>query len=370
MPLSRVKPEHYDALLEDKVTTVSRLLAPFDTPAPEIFRSPKTGFRQRAEFRIWHEGDDLNYVMFRRDDPKTPIAITDFPIADERIQTLMPILRENVRDNDTLRHKLFQVEFLSTLAGDLLVTLVYHRKLDEHWEEQTQALRTKLDEMGLSCAIIGRSRKQKVVLGDDHVTEVLEIHGKRFTYRQYEQAFSQPNATVNIAMIEWACTAAKDLAGDLLELYCGNGNFTLPLAQYFPRVLATELSKVSVRAARHNIAANLIDNIGMVRLSAEEVSQAMAAERVFRRLAELPVPLSDYNLRSVFVDPPRAGLDQQTLDMVANFDNILYISCNPQTLADNLLQLHRSHSIKQFALFDQFPYTDHMECGVLLVKKD
>ena len=83
-------------------------------------------------------------------------------------------------------------------------------------------------------------------------------------------------------------------------------------AQRFEQVIATELAKVSVNAARHNIERNQIDNIEVIRLSAEETSQAMNAERSFRRLAHLPKPLTDYDLRTVFVDPPRAGLDEYT----------------------------------------------------------
>ena len=368
MPLSRVQPEHYEKLLQGKVAAVRALLAPFNPPPPSVFESPRTAYRQRAEFRMWHDGDALDYVMFRRDDPRTPVPVTRFPVADERIQALMPVLVDALRDNADLRRKLFQVEFLATLSGELLVTLAYHRKLDEAWEQECKALRLHLQDRGLPCSIIGRSRKQKIIQGEDYVTEVLTIHGKPFSYRQYEQAFSQPNATVNQAMIEWACDQARQMSGDLLELYCGNGNFTLPLAQHFRQVLATELSKVSVRAARHNIVQNSVDNIDLVRLSAEEAGQALRRDRAFRRLAELSLALDDYNLQSVFVDPPRAGLDESTLQLVAGFDNILYISCNPQTLASNLETLKHSHRIAQLALFDQFPYTDHMECGVLLSK--
>ena len=93
MPLSRVNPAKYQSLLRQKVTSTCSLLAPFSPPAPQVFSSQPSGFRMRAEFRIWHEGDDLNYVMFRREDPKTPVAIRDFPIADKQIQQLMPVLR-------------------------------------------------------------------------------------------------------------------------------------------------------------------------------------------------------------------------------------------------------------------------------------
>ena len=364
MPLSAVDPENYDTLLQQKTEAVQRLLAAYDPPAPNIYPSSSSAFRMRAEFRMWHEGDDLNYVMYRKGEPKTPIAIKQFPIACERIQSLMPLLLTQLKTNTELREKLFQVEFLSTLAGDTLVTLVYHRQLGESWQAVAAQLAGQLN-----VQIIGRSRKQKLVLDRDYVDETLPIQSRQYQYRQYEQAFTQPNARVNIRMIEWACECAKNLNGDLLELYCGNGNFTLPLSKHFDQVIATELSKTSVRAAKVNLDSNSIDNIQMIRLSAEEVSQAMAGERVFRRLADLPQALADYDLRTVFVDPPRAGLDTHTEKMVGNFDSIIYISCNPETLAGNLQTLSQSHSIERFALFDQFPYTDHMECGVFLKRK-
>ena len=364
MPLSAVDPENYATLLQQKSEAVQKLLADHNPPAPDIISSAISGFRMRAEFRMWHEGDDLSYVMYRKGEPKTPVTIEQFPIACERIQSLMPLLLTQLKKTTELREKLFQVEFLSTLAGDTLVTLIYHRKLGDSWEAVAAQLATQFD-----IQIIGRSRKQKLVLDRDYVDENLPIKGRQYLYRQYEQAFTQPNARVNIRMIEWACECAENLNGDLLELYCGNGNFTLPLAKHFNQVIATELSKPSVRAARVNLESNSIDNVQVIRLSAEEVSQALGGERVFRRLADLPQPLENYDLKTVFVDPPRAGLDAHTEKMVSNFDSIIYISCNPETLAGNLQTLSQSHTIEKFALFDQFPYTDHMECGVFLTKK-
>lgn len=366
MPLSHIQPEHYESALQAKVDNVRELLSDFYCEPPEVHRSAPTGFRLRAEFRIWHDGDALDYVMYRRDDPKTPVPIQHFPIVHESIQTLMPALREELKTNATLRRKLFQVEFLSTLAGEMLVTLIYHRKLDAEWEEAALALRERLNTLCPRMSIVGRSRKQKVVLGADWVNETLTVNGREYHYVQYEQSFTQPNALVNSAMIEWACDAAQSCTGDLLELYCGNGNFTLPLAAYFDNVLATELSKSSTRAARTNIESNAIANAHVVRLSAEEVAQAMSGFREFRRLATLPQPLDQYKLNTVFVDPPRAGLDEATVQMAAQFPTILYISCNPHTLAENLRTLQATHSVEKFALFDQFPYTEHMECGVLL----
>ena len=364
MPLSAVDPARYQQLLAEKCARVTALLAPFEPPVANVYPSAPTGFRMRAEFRMWHEGDDLDYVMFRRNEPTVPVPVTHFPIACERIQQLMPLLQSALRETPVLRRKLFQTEFLSTLAGDSLVTLVYHRRLEADWESAAADL---AEQLGIS--IVGRSRKQKMVVGRNFVTESLTVKGRDYSYRQYEQAFTQPNARVNMDMISWACERGASLTGDLLELYCGNGNFSLPLAGQFGHLIATELSKTSVRAARENLAENAIHNVDIIRLSAAEVTQAMNGEREFRRLAELPKSLQDYDLRTIFVDPPRAGLDEQTLQMASTFPAIIYISCNPQTLADNLAILCLSHRIEHFALFDQFPYTDHMECGVLLLRK-
>lgn len=369
MPLSHIQPENYSELLQQKVSHVVQMLAPYYSERPEVYASPPLGFRMRAEFRMWHDGDDLNYVMYRADDRKTPVPIKAFPIADSAITSLMQPLLDELKPNEVLRRKLFQVEFLATTGGQVLVTLIYHRKLDEAWESAARELQARLAPLSAHVFFVGRSRKQKVVLERDYVTENLTVHGRSYSYQQIEQSFTQPNATINTQMIEWACQRAHSLEGDLLELYCGNGNFTLPLADCFEHVIATELSKTSTRAAVANVESNQIGNTQIIRLSAEEVAQAMSGEREFRRLKNLPKPLSEYRLDTLFVDPPRSGLDPATLAMASTFKQIIYISCNPETLAANLGGLNATHDVVQMALFDQFPYTHHMECGALLRKK-
>jgi tRNA (uracil-5-)-methyltransferase len=69
------------------------------------------------------------------------------------------------------------------------------------------------------------------------------------------------------------------------------------------------------------------------------------------------------------VDPPRAGLDDATLTCVQQFAEILYVSCNPKTLEENLRVLRETHEIESFACFDQFPYTPHLECAVRLARR-
>jgi tRNA (uracil-5-)-methyltransferase len=363
MPLSTFKPAEYDKQLADKLAHYRPLFDQLAFAEPAVITSPKIHYRMRAEFRIWHDEDRLNYVMFRKDKPKEPVEIYEFPIASQVITELMPKLRGRLQVTEPLRHKLFQVEFLSTTTGDILVSLLYHKKLDEDWCNYAKQLS---DELGIK--IIGRARKQKLVIDDDFVTEKLTINDIEYVYRQFENAFTQPNAAINIEMINWALNCCGDFDGDLLELYCGNGNFTIPLAAKFNKVLATEISKSSVAAANYNIAANNVNNITMLRMSSEDFTCAWNKERAFRRLKD--IDLDSFDLKTILVDPPRAGLDDDTLKLVQRFDNILYISCNPQTLADNLAVLSESHTIVKTAFFDQFPYTQHLESGVLLQRKE
>lgn len=364
MPLLDHTPEQYSALFQEKAENALRRLSGFSPPAPEHYESPPQGYRLRAEFRVWHEGEALNYVMFKPGAPRDPHIIEDFPIAGPRITEAMEPLRQHLQHSSELRRKLFQVEFLSTLSGELMVTLIYHRPLDEAWTDAAEAL----TEM-LSCSVIGRSRKQKLVLGRDWVEEILTVDGQQYRYRQPEQCFTQPNGIINQNMIAWLLKETGRVESDLLELYCGVGNFTLPLSQRFRNVLATELSKPATEAARWNAAHHAVNNIELARLSAEEMADAMAKVRPFRRLAHLKQPLEDYQFDTLMVDPPRAGLDEATLKLAAGFDRILYISCNPETLQLNLGTLNRTHSIQSLAFFDQFPYTPHLESGVILTRR-
>ncbi|CAH0542702.1 tRNA (uridine(54)-C5)-methyltransferase TrmA [Vibrio marisflavi] len=368
MATPEMTPENYVIQLEEKKQRMQAMFAPFSAPEVEAFESPIQHYRMRAEFRVWHEGEDLYYVMFNQE-TREKYRVDQFPTASLLINQLMPVLIEELKPNKSLRHKLFQVDFLSTLSGEILVSLLYHKQLDEEWNEQAKQLKSKLVEKGFNLNLIGRARKMKVVLDKDYVVESLNVFGKEYIYQQVENSFTQPNGKVAEKMLEWAVDCTKDSQGDLLELYCGNGNFSLALAQNFDRVLATELAKPSVNSAQYNIAANKIDNVQIIRMSAEEFTEAMEGKREFRRLKQAGVDLKSYNCQTIFVDPPRAGMDIDTCKMVQGYSRILYISCNPDTLLENLKVLGETHAITRFALFDQFPYTHHIEAGVLLERK-
>lgn len=316
----------------------------------------------RAEFKAWQEDGAMDFAMFRQGEYKKPYIVDSFPAGSITIQQLMPLLRLKINQSHDLRRKLFQVEFLTTTSEESVITLIYHKPLDDSWLQAATELAHQL-----KVNIVGRSRKQKYVIGRDFVTEEFRVADRIYRYQQVEASFTQPNAVACQAMLNWVYEQTEKTHEDLLELYCGNGNFTLPLARRYNRVLATEVSKTSIKSALYNCELNAIDNIAFVRMSSEEITQALNAERPFRRLQH--INLDSYRFSTVFVDPPRAGLDAQTNKLVQRFDNIIYVSCNPETLRENVQQLIHSHRIKRMALFDQFPFTPHRECGVVLTKK-
>jgi len=352
----------YSEQLEQKSSRVSELLSPFYSGELEVFESPDSHYRARSEFRIWHIGDICSYAMGNITKDGT-LCIDECPKVIEPIERRMWALLEDINSDRVLAHKLFGIEFLATTTDECLVTMLYHKRLDESWS----ALALELERRH-NISIIGRSRKQKVVLSKEFVTEALTIDNKLYTYRYYEGGFTQPNPIANISMIEWARGAIGDKPkGDLLESYCGLGNFTIPLSNLFDKVLATEISKNSIKAAKENCELNGVNNIEFVRLSSQEMTQALNRDREFRRLAD--IELDSYNFSTVLVDPPRAGLDSATVELISGIDTILYISCNPETLARDLEMLSQSHNVAKAAIFDQFPHTTHVESGVLLQRK-
>lgn len=353
-------PEQYEQQLNNKADHLRQLFSDWETPPLEVFDSPKSHYRMRAEFRIWHEQDESYFAMFRKEDPKKPVKVTDFPVASELINQLMQKVLAAVHEDQELRFKLFQVEFLTTQSGDALITLIYHRQLNETWEARGRYWQEKW-----GFPVIGRARKQKLVLKRDYVTEELNIGGNTYRFHQYENSFTQPNASVCEKMVTWASQHTQESSQtDLMEMYCGNGNFSIPMADNFRNVLGTEISRTSVKSANENIELNNKMNLKIARMASEDLSKAWLHNEPNRRFNEFEI--DSYDFDTVLVDPPRAGLDKDSVELLKRFRRIVYVSCNPDTLKENLSSLKSDYEIKAFAFFDQFPYTHHMEAGVVL----
>jgi len=207
---------------------------------------------------------------------------------------------------------------------------------------------------------------------DNFARKDLEVQNSAAQNLDCEKKSAQNSACENSAAQNSSCKQhvvrpESSGARDLLELYCGHGNFTIPLAAKFNRVLASEISKSSIANARINCELNGVCNAQFVRLSADELMSAFARRREFERLKGIDI--FGYDFSHVLIDPPRAGLEPSVIDFIKNFQNLIYISCNPQTLFENLRSLCATHEVRRFAIFDQFAHTSHIECGVLLRRR-
>jgi len=351
----------YEAQLNDKKELNKKRFSAYYNGEISVFKSPDSHYRSRSEFKIWHIEEEIHYAM-NHIDKKGIVLIDECPQVNKHIASLMPKLLNTIKEKK-IGFKLFGADFLSSSSGEIVVSLLYHRKLDSSWQDIAAEISNQL-----GIYIIGRSRGQKLVVGQDFVTETLTIDQDIYKFHHVENSFTQPNPRVNEQMITWSMKNLSNIDGDLLELYCGAGNFTIPFSKKFNKVLATEISKSSISAAKNNMLLNHVTNIEFVRMSVVEFVQALDGVREFRRMKE--INLNDYNIESIFVDPPRSGMDEASCEFASRHKHILYISCNPETLVRDLAILSKTHDVVDMAMFDQFPYTHHVEMGVKLLEKD
>lgn len=340
----------------------------------KAFASPEQSFRARAEFR------------FDRHTPNTPLAfamnrygandripIETCPILLNSLQSLMSLLLPRLH-SPILTHKLYACNLLGSLRGESIITLIYHKQLDSQWIKAAQDLQTDLNNhLSHKTHIIGRSKNQKIILSRSTIQEELTLFSHTaspqiYYYLKEESRFSQPNPFVNIKMLEFIKSHLPQQKNDLLELYSGSGNFTIALANEFRNILATEVVKSAIKLLEKNMSLNYINNITPIRLNAYESIQALNRQRTFFRLRT--IDLNRFKLQCVLIDPPRSGVnDPNILHFLTTFPYIVYVSCNPATLLKDMQILSQNHFVKHFGVFDQFPYTHHQECVLILEHK-
>lgn len=364
----------YESMLTEKI---SKIHETFKFEEIDVFRSPRKFFRNRCRFEV--TGGDLGrsiripieYGLW--EGGSCSVCVESFPIACELINRAMLELRSFlITFLGHVIHDIRAAHFLSTTTKqELVVTLIYEKSIDQLcWLQEAQSLsdylRSTLNIQKIS--IIAKAKKQKLMLGPGYVIEEFVLSdNRRLTYKQVEDGFSNPNGVVNRSSLEWLCDVVKkniSSLGDLLELYCGNGNHTCALSLFVRRIVAVELNKSLCEAAEENLKLNSIANVKIVHTDSQKFSDRILRTRKYTDENEV------FNFSIVLVDPPRIGLDAKTLEMIGGYDDIIYISCNPEALARDLKHLLLDHQISRFAVFDHFPYTPHFECGVHLIRRN
>ena len=188
--------------------------------------------------------------------------------------------------------------------------------------------------------------------GDPDLTDCLG----RFEFRISPQAFYQINPPQAEKLYARAVEyASRGNTGSVLELYCGTGAISMFLSEHFRQVTATEIVPEAIENAKENAERNGIDNISFLCGDA-----AQTAEHCLNM---------HFSPDCVVVDPPRKGMDEKAVNAVVSIapDRIVYVSCNPATLARDILRFQEAgYVLKEAAAVDMFPKTPHVETVVLM----
>ena len=143
MSIEFVDPDNYESQLNAKKEQFTQLFSTFELPELECFDSPKIHYRMRTQFRIWHQDMDMYFYMTDQE-TRQRIRVDQFLPASTLINKLMPRLVEELKVSPILRYKLFQANFLSSLSGEIMVSLLYHKPLDDEWLAAMKSLKARL----------------------------------------------------------------------------------------------------------------------------------------------------------------------------------------------------------------------------------
>lgn len=168
-------------------------------------------------------------------------------------------------------------------------------------------------------------------------------------------SFTQANSTQNEYLVKKLLElAGGDSNGSAVDLFCGAGNFTIPLSSNFKEVIAIDSDKKAIKSANENLKANNVQNVEFM-----------------SSWSELSKTIEKSKPTVIILDPPREG-DKKAAEMVASLgaEKIIYISCSPPTLARDLSIITKKgyHAVKA-GVVDMFPETYHIE-GFVLLEKD
>lgn len=297
------------------------------------------------------------------------IPVEECLIEDEKCQEIIRTIRGMLKsfkiktyDEDTgyglLRHVLVRRGFQT---GQIMVVLVIGSPVFPSKNNFVKSLRKTYPEISTVVLNIN-DKKTSMVLGERENT----IYGPGYirdilcgcTFRISPKSFYQVNPVQTEILyqtaIEYAGLTGKET---VIDAYCGIGTIGLVAARKAGKVIGVELNKDAVRDARINAKENAIKNARFYQGDAGDfmVSMADAGEK-----ADV-----------VFMDPPRAGSTQEFLSSAVKLQpsRIVYVSCNPETLARDLKYLVKNkYQVKKIQPVDMFPFTEHIETIVLLSK--
>ena len=315
-----------------------------DEWAPALV-GPEFGYRRRARIAVrWDVKSKQLAVGFRAAASQDIVAIADCPVLVQPLQTLLSALPEVLRGLRKPR-ALGRVEIFSGTAMALLV-----RHTAPLGDEDVARLQHFCQAQNAQLWLQGEGDPQPQQ-ADAELGYRLESWNLQLAYRPGD--FVQVNGPVNEAMIAQALAWLAPQAGErVLDLFCGLGNFALPLAQRVAEVVAVEGVATMVARAQQNARSNGLENLHFYQ-------------------ADLSNPLDgawmQKGFSAVLLDPPRDGAFAVVKQIAAlGAERVLYVSCNPATLArDTAELLKQGYRLKRAGILDMFPQTAHVEAMAL-----
>ena len=354
------------ALKKQKVQDALQRIGGSDITVSAIFGAKNTErYRNKVQFPV-AEGPRIGFYQ------KRTHAVTDVddcllqPVAAARVRTAVKgwMERWGVSAYDERAHKglVRHVYVRTNAAGESLCCLMVNGTRLPHEEELVAALRKA--EPGLKGVVLGVNRdKTNVILGQSYRTlwgqDVLEETLCGLTFRLSVPSFFQ----VNREQTEVLYSKALELAGltgeeTVLDLYCGIGTISLALARQAKKVIGAEVVPEAIEDAKANAERNGIENAEFFCGDAGDIAAKLAADGLRPDV--------------ITVDPPRKGLAPDVVDTVVQMapDRVVYVSCDPATLARDVKRFEEQGYRPQTALaVDLFPRTSHVESVVLLSRQ-
>lgn len=195
--------------------------------------------------------------------------------------------------------------------------------------------------------IVGIVLNDKCIYGQDNFMEM--INNLFFTVSY--NSFFQVNNYINLELFN---LIKENIVGKtVLDLYSGVGTLSIVASKVVDEVYSIEVTQNAVKNALINAKINKCDNINFILGKVED-----------------KIGFINDKIDTIIVDPARAGLDKKTIEVINNIcpQRIIYVSCDTQSLANNLLDL-ANYEIKKFYILDMFSYTYHIECFCILDRK-
>ena len=351
----------------DRVNSALRHIGKQTVMAEEIVGSDQTcRYRNKGIFAVSEIGAKAVSGFYReRSHELIPVerCLIQNELGERAAAAVTLFLNENGlraydedRGTGTVRH-VFCRRAIKT--DDAVVCIVSVYGFGNKTEALVRTIRSACPELTGIVLNINRTKGNIVLAGDFYTlwgrAEMIdELCSSRFSISP--QAFFQ----INPPQAERLYERAVQFAGSgalAFDLYCGAGTISLCLARHFERVIGAEIVQEAVINARENALANAIENVEFLRGDAAQAAQELL-NRALRPDA-------------IVVDPPRKGMSEEAIRAVASMEpeRIVYVSCNPATLArDILLFAQFGYTLQKACAFDLFPKTCHVESVALLTK--